>query len=364
MSTAAAHRPLIAITLGDPAGIGPEVIVKALADEKLRSLGRFVIFGLHDLMDYAADRAEITPYWFRMPHEDVQRVETGVVVADYDEYGLFSPNLKRATAEGGHASMRFLDDAIAATALGRYDALVTGPINKTSWHMAGYRFPGHTELLSDRLHAKRVTMMFVSGRLRVALASVHESIFDLRHSFTIGKVFQPIDLLGQALREWFGIERPRIAVCGLNPHAGENGRFGDEESRIIEPAMVMARELGLEVEGPFPADTLFYQVVHSRRYDGVVAMYHDQGLIPVKLHGFDRAVNVTLGLPIIRTSVDHGTAYDIVGLNKARPGSMVEALRLAIQLSNKKRQLLSNTPPPLESYVHQQLPIKDTSNQG
>ena len=330
------QKPLIAITMGDPAGIGAEVIVKALADESLRKLGRFVIFGLHELMEYAADRAEINPYWFRVPHEEVKRIDSGVVVADYDEYALFSDRLRRPTAEGGHASMRFLENAIDATADGQYQAIVTGPINKTSWQMAGYKFPGHTELLAHRLNAKRVAMMFDAGVLRVALASIHEAIMDLRNTFTIGKVFQPIDLLGIALRDWYGIERPRIAVCGLNPHAGENGRFGDEESRIIEPAMVMAREHGFDVIGPFPADTLFYEAIQSNRYDGIVAMYHDQGLIPVKLHAFDSAVNVTLGLPIIRTSVDHGTAFDIAGQNLANAGSMQSALRLAIRLAQQQ----------------------------
>ncbi|MCH8054268.1 MAG: 4-hydroxythreonine-4-phosphate dehydrogenase PdxA, partial [Planctomycetes bacterium] len=218
----------------------------------------------------------------------------------------------------------------------KVDALVTGPINKTSWRMAGYKFPGHTEKLCQACKAKRVTMMFAAGKLRVALASTHEALFELQNTFTIGKVFQPIDLLAQALRDWFGIEAPRIAVAGLNPHAGEGGQFGDEESRIIEPAMVMARELGIDVKGPFPADTLFSQAIRTNKYDGIVAMYHDQGLIPVKLHAFNEAVNVTLGLPIIRTSPSHGTAYDIVGRNEADPDSMKAALRLAVRLARTR----------------------------
>ena len=329
-------RPLIAVTLGDPGGIGAEVIVKALADDELRRSARFVVFGLHEIMSYAADQAEVMPYWFRIPHDELGAVESGVVVADFDEYALFSPLIKRPTAESGHASMRFLNEALAVVRTGRFDALVTGPINKTSWHMAGYKFPGHTEKLCQACKAKRVTMMFAAGKLRVALASTHEALFELQNTFTIGKVFQPIDLLAQALRDWFGIEAPRIAVAGLNPHAGEGGQFGDEESRIIEPAMVMARELGIEVEGPFPADTLFSQAIRTNKYDGIVAMYHDQGLIPVKLHAFNEAVNVTLGLPIIRTSPSHGTAYDIVGRNEADPDSMKAALRLAVRLARTR----------------------------
>ncbi len=329
-------KPLIAVTLGDPGGIGAEVIVKALADDELRRSARFVVFGLHEIMSYAADQAELMPYWFRIPHDELGAVESGVVVADFDEYALFSPLIKRPTAESGHASMRFLNEALAVVRAGNFDALVTGPINKTSWHMAGYKFPGHTEKLCSACKAKRVTMMFAAGKLRVALASTHEALFELQNTFTIGKVFQPIDLLAEALRDWFGIEAPRIAVAGLNPHAGEGGQFGDEESRIIEPAMVMARELGIDVEGPFPADTLFSQAIRTNKYDGIVAMYHDQGLIPVKLHAFNEAVNVTLGLPIIRTSPSHGTAYDIVGRNKADPDSMKAALRLAVRLARTR----------------------------
>lgn len=337
------RKPLIAITMGDPGGIGAEVIVKALADEKLRKSARFIIFGMHEILEYAADRAEITPYWFRVPHEDIGSLASGVVVADFDEYALFSPLIQRPTAESGHASMRFLNEAIHAMYPRSISALVTGPIHKTSWRMAGYRFAGHTEKLQKAFKAKRVTMMFVGGRLKVALASTHQALFELQNIFTIGKVFQPIDLLAQALRDWFGVQHPRIAVAGLNPHAGEGGQFGDEERRIIEPAMVMAREHGAEVDGPFPADTLFCNAIKSRKYDGIVAMYHDQGLIPVKLHAFDKAVNVTLGLPIIRTSPCHGTAFDIVGRNQARAGSMIEAIRLAITLAGNRANVAAPT---------------------
>ncbi len=333
------HKPLIAITMGDPGGIGAEVIVKALADEELRKSARFAIFGLHEILSCAADQAEVLPYWFRIPHEELGVIESGVVVADFDEYALFSPLLKRPTAESGHASMRFLEEAITAMRCSGFDALVTGPINKTSWHMAGYKFPGHTEKLMDAFLTKRVTMMFAAGKLRVALASIHEALFELQNTFTIGKVFQPIELLAQALREWFGIDKPRIAVAGLNPHAGEGGRFGDEESRIIEPATVMARELGIDVEGPFPADTLFYNAIKSHKYDGIVAMYHDQGLIPVKMSAFNQAVNLTLGLPIIRTSPSHGTAFDIVGQDQADQGSMKAAVKLAVELAHSRSSL-------------------------
>ncbi|MFH0982233.1 MAG: 4-hydroxythreonine-4-phosphate dehydrogenase PdxA [Planctomycetota bacterium] len=331
-TNAAPPKPLIGITMGEPAGIGAEVIVKALADPVVRGRGRFIVYGLHELLSYAADAAEINPFWFRLPHEDVGYVASGIVVADFDEYATLATALKRPTAEGGHASLRFLEEAAAAALSGQIDAIVTGPIHKGSWKMAGCKKAGHTEWLAEACDTRRVTMAFVAGRLRVALASTHVAISEIRNLFTIGHVFQPIDLLHEALVNWFGIERPRIAVAGLNPHAGEDGRFGDEEARIIKPAMVMAGEAGIEVEGPFAADTLFTPG-RLGKYDGIVAMYHDQGLIPVKLLAFNTAVNLTLGLPIIRTSVDHGTAFDIVGTNQADPGSMKAAIGLACDLA-------------------------------
>ena len=331
------RKPLIAVTMGDPAGIGAEVVVKALADPAVRSSARFIVYGLHELLCYAADQAEVSPFWFHYSHDEVGRVESGVLVADFDEFAMLGPGVRRATAEGGRASLSFLDEAILATQEGRADAIVTGPIHKMSWKLAGCKCPGHTEYLAAAFNVRRYTMMFVGAGLRVALASTHLGLFDLRNSFTIGRVFQPIDQLDEALRRWFGVEEPRIGVAALNPHASESGRFGDEEARIIEPAIVMAREAGINVAGPFPADTLFWHAVQGR-YDGVVAMYHDQGLIPVKLLAFDSSVNVTLGLPTVRTSVDHGTAFDIAGANQANPGSMKAAIELAVRLAARNQQ--------------------------
>ncbi|HOW70652.1 MAG TPA: 4-hydroxythreonine-4-phosphate dehydrogenase PdxA [Phycisphaerae bacterium] len=342
-------RPLIGITMGEPGGIGAEVVVKALADPAVRRLGRFIIYGLAENLEYAADLAEVNPYWFRLPHELVTRIESGTVVADFDDFSVFGPAIRHPTAQGGEASMRFLNAAIKGARDGFLEGIVTAPICKESWAMAGYKFPGHTEKLAHAFHADRVTMMFVTEKLRVALASIHEPLFDLRNSFTIGRVFQPVDLMGEALVNWFGIENPRIGVCGLNPHAGENGLFGDEEKRIIEPALVMAREVGWDVAGPYPADTLFWRTVQGH-FDGVVAMYHDQGLIPVKLLAFDSACQTTLGLPVIRTSVDHGTAFDIANRNIANPESMKSAIRLACELAihNRSRPATPTHRPPLD----------------
>jgi 4-hydroxythreonine-4-phosphate dehydrogenase len=332
------RKPVIGITMGDPAGIGPEVVLKALADPKIRGLGRFVIFGLNELLYYAADQAELDPFWYRLQHDSPRAsydLVHDVVVLDYDEYSMLGGSQPRPSKEGGKASLRFLDDAIAAaqkpTSEGGIDALVTAPIAKESWRLTGCKFPGHTELLQSRTKAKRVTMMFDAPRLKVALATCHMPLMAIRDTLTIGKVFDPIDLGHQACQK-LGIAKPRIAVCGLNPHASENGQFGDEEYRIIEPAIRTAQQQGMDVDGPFPGDTIFLDAI-AGKYDLVVAMYHDQGLIPVKLQAFDEAVNVTLGLPIIRTSPDHGTAFNLVGKNKANPGSMKSAIRLAARLA-------------------------------
>jgi len=331
-------EPVVGITMVDPAGVGAEVVVKALADPELRRLGRFVVLGLNEMITYAADLSEIDPFWWRDQHENARRYPHRVVVADYDEYNVLANDLHMPTKEGGAISYQLILDACDLLKQRQLDALVTGPISKVSWKLAGIKYPGHTELLADQFKTKRVTMMFAAEKLRVALATLHLPLMDIRNRFTIGCVFQPIDLLHQALVNWFGVPRPRIAVAGLNPHASDEGRFGDEEARIIQPAITMAREAGIDVEGPEPADTLFLKAVRNNCYDGIVAMYHDQALIPVKLLAFDTAVNVTLGLPIIRTSPDHGTAFDIAGKNRANCGSMKAAIRLACQLARHQMQ--------------------------
>jgi len=333
------QRPVIGITMGDPAGIGPEVVVKALADPSVRSLARFVIYGMNELLAYSADLAEIEPFWWRLQHDSPRATYDlvhEVVVLDYDDYSMLGQAVHRPTRQGGAASLRFLDDAVAAAMKpvgqpGRIDAIVTAPVCKESWMMTGCKFPGHTEFLQNRTRSKRVVMMFSSPKLNVALATVHIPLMEVRNVLTIGTVYDPIDLANEALKR-MGIARPKIAVCGLNPHASENGLFGDEEARIITPAIEVARSSGIDVHGPFPGDTIFIDAVNGK-YDMVIAMYHDQGLIPVKLLGWDDAVNVTLGLPIIRTSVDHGTAFNIVGQNKASPASMKAAIRLAVKMT-------------------------------
>ncbi|MCJ7674978.1 MAG: 4-hydroxythreonine-4-phosphate dehydrogenase PdxA [Sedimentisphaerales bacterium] len=332
------EQMVIGVTMGDPAGIGPEVVIKALADPDIRRAAKFIVFGMNEQLCYAADRAEIEPFWGRHQHEKISRdYPCKVVVADYDEYSV-PPWINGPSRVAGEASIRFCLDAIDAARAGIIDAMVTGPISKTSWKMADAEWPGHTEMLAHRCKSKRKAMMFISGPLKVALATIHEALFEVRHKFRIGCVFEAIDLLNDAMKEYFGLENPRIGVAALNPHAGENGQFGDEEERVISPAILLAQEQGINCSGPFPADTLFLRAVRGE-FDAVVAMYHDQAMIPVKLLDFENAVDVTIGIPIIRTAPAHGTAFDIAGKNLANPSGMKAAITTAIQMAATKKTI-------------------------
>ena len=327
---------VLGITMGDPLGIGPEIIVKALADPMLRRQAKFIIFGMDEQLSYAADTAEIDPYWGRHQHEKISGdYPHNVVVADYDDYSI-PTRFEGPTKAAGDASLQFCIDAIGAAQNHVIDAIVTAPISKSSWKMAGAPWPGHTEMLAEKCKSPRKVMMFVAGPLKLALATIHEALFDVRNKFTIGCVFEPIDLLNTALVEYFGVGKPKIGVAALNPHAAEEGQFGDEEQRIISPAILIAQEHGINCSGPYPADTLFLRASRGE-FDGVIAMYHDQGMIPVKLLAFEEAVNVTLGLPIIRTSPGHGTAFDIAGKGIANPSGMKAAIRVAIQMAKTKQ---------------------------
>jgi len=330
------EQPVIGVTMGDAAGIGPEIIVKALADPEIRRAAKFIVFGMNEQLCYVADKAEIEPFWGRHQHEKISRdYPHKVMVADYDDYSV-PAWVKGPSKAAGGASIRFCLDAIDAARAGIIDAVVTAPISKTSWKLAGASWPGHTEMLAERCKSRRKVMMFVAGPLKIALATIHEPLFEVRHKFTIGCVFEPIDLLNDALKEYFNLSNPKIGVAALNPHAGEAGQFGDEEQRIIAPAILLAQEQGINCEGPIPADTLFLRAAGGE-FDGVVAMYHDQGMIPVKLLDFKKAVNITIGIPIIRTSPAHGTAFDIAGQNFADPASMKSAITTAIQMAKTKK---------------------------
>ncbi|NOZ19486.1 MAG: 4-hydroxythreonine-4-phosphate dehydrogenase PdxA [Planctomycetes bacterium] len=294
-------RPTIGITLGDPGGIGPEVVDKALSDKAIRKLAKFIVFG--------RDAETPIPQKLTSTHEP--------------------------TADGGEMAVGWILAAIAAAMSGDIDAIVTAPISKEAIHLAGYNWPGHTEILKEKTGAERAVMTMVGGGLRVALATTHVAIAKLSSALKKDDVADTIRVTDRGMREYFGFDPPRIAVCGLNPHAGERGMFGWEEAEIIAPAMEAVRREGIDTEGPVPADVVFHQALKGK-FDAVVAMYHDQATIPVKLLAFERGVNVTLGLPIIRTSPDHGTAFDIAGKGIADPGSMIEAIRLAADMARRK----------------------------
>ncbi|MFM9957852.1 MAG: 4-hydroxythreonine-4-phosphate dehydrogenase PdxA [Phycisphaerales bacterium] len=334
-----AQAPIIVVSMGDPLGIGSEVVVKALDAVRGSSRCAFVVLGSTGALQRAAAASGITPFWdVTASWPGVERAGQVVVVHDGSDFADDGP--PRATAQGGAFSFEWVERGIAACLGGRAAALVTGPINKEAWALAGHqKFPGHTELLAARCRAAgantgRARMMFVAPNLMTMLVTTHQSLASVSASITEARVFDTITMAHESCERLGAFPaggRPRIAVCGLNPHASEGGLFGDEEARAIIPAIERARDAGIDASGPYPGDTIFGAAVRGK-FDMVVAMYHDQGLIPVKLLAFDRAVNVTVGLPIIRTSPDHGTAYDIAGQNKADAGSMRAALELAERL--------------------------------
>ncbi|MCB9841719.1 MAG: 4-hydroxythreonine-4-phosphate dehydrogenase PdxA [Phycisphaeraceae bacterium] len=303
--------------MGDPRGIGPEVIAKALSDDELRRSTRWVVYGWSStIRDAFAHLGRTTP-------PELQIVEA--VPPD---------------SEPGGASFAFVEQAISAGAAGRAAAIVTAPINKEAWASAGHaNYPGHTELLIERLAAgspSDCNMMFVAPMLRVILVTAHIPLARVPQALTIERVAGTIRAAHRACVE-LGVLRPRIATCGVNPHAGENNLLGDDETRVIIPAIHRAKSDGIDAQGPFPADTVFRDAVNFRKFDIVVAMYHDQGLIPVKTLAFDSAVNMTTGLRIPRTSPDHGTAFDIAGKNLADHGSMKHAMQLAVTLASRRK---------------------------
>jgi 4-hydroxythreonine-4-phosphate dehydrogenase len=243
----------------------------------------------------------------------------------------------RPSAASGRASVQYVEKAVDLAQQGAIDAITTAPINKESIALAGYTHPGHTEILAERTGTTKKVMMLAGGPLRVALVTIHVGLAEVPGLLSAEKIFDTIRITNEALVNLFGVARPRIAVCGLNPHAGEGGRFGSEEARLIQPAIERAQAEGVDCSGPHPPDTVFHRAAKGS-FDAVVAMYHDQGLIPLKLLAFESGVNITLGLPIIRTSVDHGTAFDIAGQGIANPDSMVEAIKLAACFARRRKR--------------------------
>ncbi|QPJ61977.1 MAG: 4-hydroxythreonine-4-phosphate dehydrogenase PdxA [Candidatus Nitronauta litoralis] len=310
--------PRLAITMGDPAGVGPEIIIKALHTRP--DSCRPVIIGDQKILQNTARYLELPDAL-----DDVQVIDLDNVP---DSLTTGAP-----TRESGAASVSYIKTAVDLALKQEVDAIVTAPISKEAINLAGYNYPGHTELLADLTDVPYSLLMLASDEMRVVLTTTHVALSDIKPLITHERVLRTLKLTHQWLAG-IGIKLPRIAVTGLNPHCGDGGVFGKEEEESIIPAIKEAQASGLAIAGPFSADALFgrYQ---AGQYDTIVTMYHDQGMIPIKMASQDRAVNVTLGLPIIRTSVDHGTAYDIAGTGMAKPDSLLHALNLAARLAQR-----------------------------
>ncbi len=323
----------IAITQGDMQGIGPEVIVKAIYHTEIRDCCIPFVIGDIDVMAEAV-RLTGLPINIReiKSPEEAKADSIDVMHIIYPQSkGRF---LKDAvpTQEAGYAVAAYIKKAVRVAMEKKVDAIVTAPISKESLRLAGYPWPGHTELLAELTGVKDYAMMFVGGRLRVILVTIHTALRNVPALITKDAVLKTIRLARRAC-DMMGIGRQRIAVSGLNPHAGEAGLFGDEEIREITPAIEEAKKEGINVSGPYPPDIVFHKA-YRKEVDIIVSMYHDQGLIPLKMIAFDKGVNVTVGLPIIRTSPDHGTAFDIAWKGIASPSSMIEAIKMAVKLSS------------------------------
>lgn len=347
--------------MGDPGGIGPEVLCKALADDALRNAARWLIAGVPNAVGWSPHSS-----WnLRVIREDNAQSQRNTPLTEAGSITLVDLGHAagarwptHANAEAGEASFQFVERAIAwaqrpkslAADPWHADAVVTAPINKEAWSLAGHKqYPGHTELFAERFNASRFAMMFhappaadarpgrLAAGLNVILATVHCPLREVPARLTTQRILDTIELGASAMHR-LGCDAPRIGICGLNPHAGEHGLLGHEDASIIAPAVAAARAKGIDVQGPLPADTIFqgalsFPNARPRSFDLVVAMYHDQGLIPLKTIAWDRAVNMTVGLPIPRTSPDHGTAFDIAGKNLADAGSMKAAMELAVRMA-------------------------------
>ncbi|UCB56544.1 MAG: 4-hydroxythreonine-4-phosphate dehydrogenase PdxA [Candidatus Omnitrophota bacterium] len=322
------------ITMGDAAGIGPEVILKALRDKSVQKLANFLIIGNSSVMEQTARKCRI-------------KLNKDVALSDVGETSRLV--FGRGTPAYGRLALDCIDEALRLVKAKKIDVLVTAPVNKHTISQTGTFFQGHpvkccasrgspvdevftghTEYLARATKTKKFAMMLIGGPLKVVLVTRHVPLKEVAGSLSTEKIYETLALSASYLKQYFGIRRPRIAVCGLNPHSGDEGTLGQEEIKIIRPAVIKAKALA-SIEGPLPSDTIFYSALQGK-FDAVVAMYHDQGLIPLKMQAFHQGVNLTLGLPFVRTSPDHGTAYNIAGKNKANPGSMIEAIKLAVEI--------------------------------
>ncbi|AEH44477.1 4-hydroxythreonine-4-phosphate dehydrogenase [Thermodesulfatator indicus DSM 15286] len=309
----------LGVTMGCPAGVGPEICLKALAKSWPEDLELFIL-GDKVILNEVARR-------LRLPYPNKNQI---ISLSSLDEYTPGKPNLETAKA-----MVRYIKEGLKMCLNGELNGLVTCPISKTALKLAGEPYPGHTEMLAALTNTKEYAMAFYGEKLKIVLVTIHEPLSKVPELLSIEAILKVTRLAYNFLREDLAIKNPRLAIAALNPHAGEGGLFGDEEARILEPAVKKAKEEGLPLSGPYPADSLFYRAINGH-FDLVVSLYHDQGLIPFKLLHFEDGVNLTLGLPIVRTSVDHGTAYDIAGKGLAKEDSLVAAIKLSYRMAKNR----------------------------
>lgn len=329
------EKPIIAITMGDPSGIGPEIIVKALSEENIHRLCRPIVIGDSRVMFSALNLSSKKMRLNAIETIRKTNFNSGLInILDLKNVEINSLQRGKVDPNSGRAAVEYVKYAIDLAMKGKVDAIVTAPLNKEAMNLAGFPYPGHTEILAETTGSKDYAMMLLAGSLRVVHVTTHVSLRKACDLIKRERVATTIRLADQALKD-LAIVKPRIAVAGLNPHAGERGLFGMEEQDEISPAVEECRNQGISVEGPLPPDTVFLKGKRGE-FDAVVAMYHDQGHIPVNILGFEEGVNVTVGLPIIRISVDHGTAFDIAWKGVADARSMFEAIRVAAEMAKAK----------------------------
>ncbi|MCG2711603.1 MAG: 4-hydroxythreonine-4-phosphate dehydrogenase PdxA [Candidatus Omnitrophica bacterium] len=329
------NKVKIGITLGDPAGIGTEITLKALKDKKIKEAASFLLIGDYGVATHTQRQLGMKAFNYHILG-DIGKLRLSDELINFINLGnvTYSIPYGKIDARCGKAAYEYINMAcLLLRSHNSLDALVTAPINKESLNLAGYKFQGHTQILAQRFKSRYVRMMFSADNLKVVLVTIHIPLKNVPALITRKEVQDTIFAVNRTMNVYFKMKKPRIAVCGLNPHAGEDGLFGTEEKEHIIPAIKKARAQKIKVDGPFPADSLFWKA-RQGEYDVVIAMYHDQACIPFKTLYFDKGVNTTLGLPFIRTSPDHGTAFDIAGKNQADPSAMKEAIQLAIDMAS------------------------------
>ena len=316
------EKSLIGITMGDPGGIGPEVILKALTSPEIRAAANYVVIGSEKVLSNISDRV----------------LSDNISVLDLDNFTVNNALSHKPLPDSGKASVEYILKGLDLAINGKIDALVTAPISKEAIKLAGYDYAGHTELLKEKTSVENVVMFMVGKGLRVSFVTTHLAVNEISGAINQENVFSTIQITATGLKTFFGIDQPKIAVCGLNPHCGDGDRFGTEERDVIIPAIERAQEMGINCHGPLSADTVFNKALNGE-FDIVVVQFHDQGAIPIKMHAFDSGVNITLGIPVIRTSPTHGTAFDIAGKGIADPGSMKEAIKTAVMMAETRKHL-------------------------